>query len=131
MKRRKLPNFSQQKRSFDCVLATYRNSQKHYGLGCRSLDATLGSSSSNAMKPNSSEFRCDVERTVQKLIPKQYLPWFWGAYIFDSVNPLEREIFVQNMLGDRRHSWEQRLGAKFIELKLYPPAEYFIHRRVQ
>lgn len=82
-------------------------------------------------KPLPSEFRCDVERVVEALVATKYHLHFWAAYTwYDSDDALDREMFAQKMLGDRRHSWEQRLGAKFIEIGLHPPTLYFRHKRV-
>ena len=77
------------------------------------------------------EFRADVEKIVESLVAVKYHPWFWAAYSwFDSQDDLERETFTQCLLGDRRHSWEQRLGGKFIETGVFPPKKYFDHKRV-
>lgn len=88
------------------------------------------SSSARPSKTLPAEFRCDVEQTVERVVAVKYHQWFWAAYgWFDSVDTIEREYFVQRLLGDRRHSWEQRLGAKFLEVGLDPPTKYFDHVR--
>jgi hypothetical protein len=114
-------------------MAAYRKTHAHVtGLGCVNLAPSKGTSTPDPAKPIPSEFRADVERTVEVVVSVKYHQWFWAAYSwFDSTDDLERECFVQRLLGDRRHSWEQHLGAKFIEFGLFPPTQYFTHKRVR
>lgn len=130
--KKKVPNFAKQKRAFDEVLAAYRQSRSHNGLGSANLSASKGATAQDPAKPNMSEFRADVETIVEALVAVKYHPWFWAAYSwFDGDDDLEREMFTQRLIGDRRHSWEQRLGGKFIEVGLFPPKKYFDHMRVR
>lgn len=132
--KKKVPNYAKQKAAFDQVLETYRSSRSQLsGLGCvNPAKQGGGGGTIDKAKPSLSDFRCDVERIVKTLVASKYLQLFWATYkTYDSENDLEREKFAQRMLGDRRHSWEQRLGAKFIELGLYPSALYLRHERRQ
>lgn len=130
--KKKAPNYAKQKAAFDQVLAAYRNSHRQLvGLGCVNLGHSGGHVPQDKAKPNFSDFRCEVERIVAKLVATKYLQLFWVAYTwYDSDIEIEREKFAQRVLGDRRHSWEQRLGAKFIELGLFPSALYMSHKRI-
>src|ERR1017187_1424845 len=129
--KKKVPNFSKQKRAFDEVLTAYRQSRSHNGLGAASWSASKGATAQDPAKPNMSEFRADVEKVVEALVAVKYHQWFWAAYSwYDSEDAIEREMFAQRMVGDRRHSWEQRLGGKFIDAGLFPPKKYFQHKRV-
>jgi hypothetical protein len=130
--KKKVPNFAKQKRAFDQVMEAYRDSRANVTLlGCVNISGGGGGGSIDKAKPIPSEFRCDVERIVEALVALKYHPWFWAAYTtYDSPDDIEREKFAQRVLGDRRHSWEQRLGGKFIELGLHPPAKYMQHVRV-
>ena len=132
-RKKKVPNYREQKRAFDQVVAAYRKTRAHVtGLGCVNLAPSKGSSTPDAAKPIPSEFRADVERTVESVVAVKYHQWFWAAYgWFDAVDDIEREWFVQRLIGDRRHSWEQRLGAQFITLGLFPPIQYFNHKRTR
>jgi hypothetical protein len=130
-KKKKVPNFAKQKRAFDQVLEAYRNSRAHNGLGSVNLTVSKGTTCLDPAKPNMPEFRADVECVVEALVAVKYHLWFWAAYSwFDSTDAIERELFAQRLLGDRRHSWEQRLGARFIETGIYPPTAYFQHNRL-
>jgi lauroyl/myristoyl acyltransferase len=133
-KKKKVPNFAEQKRAFDQVMEAYRKSQVHItGLGCINLAPTKGASiPHDPARPLSAEFRADVERIVESVVAAKYHQWFWAAYRwFDSGEALEHELFAQRLLGDRRHSWEQRLGGKFVEMGLFPPKKYFCHQRMR
>jgi hypothetical protein len=132
MRPKKVPNFGKQKRAFDQVLEAYRRSRANVTLiGCVNINPGGGGGSVDKAKPTPSDFRCDVERIVEALVAVKYHQWFWAAYTwFDSDEYIDREVFAQKMLGDRRHSWEQRLGAKFIEVGLHPTTLYMNHKRV-
>jgi hypothetical protein len=129
--KKKVPNYRKQKAAFDAVLSAYRRTRAHTtGLGCVPLAPSKGSSVPDLAKPIPAEFRADVERVVEQLVAVKYHQWFWAAYSwYDSPDEIEREMFAQRLIGDRRHSWEQRLGAKFIEMGLFPPLGYFTHKR--
>ena len=130
-KKKKVPNYAKQKSAFDQVLAAYRRSRSSNGIGAASWSASKGATALDPAKPNMQEFRADVEKVVEALVAVKYHQWFWAAYSwFDSDDAIERELFAQYLVGDRRHSWEQRLGAKFIEVGLFTPAAYFSHKRV-
>src|SRR5208282_2042247 len=124
--KKKLPNYAKQKTAFDEVMAKYRLSRKHNGLGSVSWNVAKGATAQDPAKPNVSEFRADVEKTVESLVAVKYHPWFWATYSwFDSEDAIERGMFAHRMLKGREHSYEQRLGAKFIEIGLFPTTKYF------
>ena len=132
MKKKKTPNFAKQKRAFNATMEAYRKTRANVTMiGCVNIDSGGGGCSIDKAKPTPCEFRCDVEKAVEALVATKYHLHFWAAYTwYDSEDVLDREMFAQCMLGDRRHSWEQRLGAKFIEIGLFPPTLYFRHKRV-
>ncbi len=131
-RKKKVPNFGLQKRAFDQVMSAYRRTRAHVsGLGCVNLAPSKGSSVPDPAKPVPAEFRADVERTVEETVAVKYHQWFWAAYSwFDSDDAIERGVFAHLMLKGKEHSYEQRLGARFIELGFYPPTKYFSHKRV-
>jgi hypothetical protein len=123
-RKKKKQNPGKNKKAFDSVLATYRKLSSS-NLGCVRLGGAPGAQYKIKTKPSAVEFRADVCKLVQQVVKKDKLVWFWSAYSFDSPDPLDIEIFTSKMLGERKHSWEQRLGAKFIESKVFPTRGYF------
>ena len=128
-RKKKRVNYGRQKRTFDKVMATWRGSLSA-GLGSVRLGGAPGAQFKIKTKPTPVDFRADVQKIVQTVVKGDNLAWFWSAYSFDSCDPQDIEIFVQHMLGDRRHSYEQRLGAKFIEAGLHP-SKYFGDKHVK
>lgn len=122
-RKKKRVDYSKNKRIFDRVMATWRGSIGA-GLGSVRMGGAPGAQFKIKVKPTPVDFRADVCKVVQLVVKGDKLPWFWAAYSFDSCDPQDIELFVQHMLGDRRHSWEQRLGKLFIDNKL-SPSEYF------
>jgi len=128
--KKKAPNYRKNKAAFDEVLTRYRQSRQHNGLGAASWSASKGATADPA-KPNVSEFRADVEKIIEALVAVKYLPWFWAAYSwYDSEDAIERGMFAHLLLKGREHSYEQRLGARFVEVGLFPTMLYFNHKRV-
>jgi hypothetical protein len=122
-RKKKRQNFGKNKRVFDKVMAHWRSSVGA-GLGSVRLGGAPGAQFKIKTKPTPIDFRADVQKIVQRVVKGDWLTWFWAAYSFDSCDSTDIEIFVQHMLGDRRHSWEQRLGKLFADNKLLP-SEYF------
>jgi hypothetical protein len=121
--KKKVPNYRKQKSAFDQVLEAYRQSRVHTGLGAASWTVSKGAMylDPTFALTRMPEFRADVEHIVEAQVAAKYHQWFWAAYSwFDSTDEIEREMFAQRLLGDRRHSWEQRLGAKFIDAGMLP-----------
>ena len=128
-KKKKVKNFSKPKRAFDSVMAKYRVSETAL-IGSVSLGSACGAKFKRKIKPSVIEFRADVLNAIKAVVPNtDDRLWFMAAYSFDSPNPIDIEQFVSLMLGDRRHSWEQRLGQKFIDLGIYPTKAYFSEAR--
>ena len=122
-RKKKRVNFGKNKRTFDTVMAAWRGSIGA-GLGSVRLGGAPGAQFKIKIRPTPVDFRADVQKTVEQVVKGEKLLWFWTAYSFDSCDSRDIEWFVQKMLGDRRHSWEQRLGKLFIDNKL-SPSEYF------
>ena len=122
-RKKKRVNYSKNKRVFDKVMAAWRGSIGA-GLGSVRLGGAPGAQFKIKTKPTPIDFRADVQKIVQQVVKGDKLAWFWSAYSFDSCDSRDIEWFVQHMLGDRRHSWEQRLGKLFSDNRMIP-SEYF------
>jgi hypothetical protein len=124
-KKKKVKNFSKPKRAFDSVMAKYRVSETAL-IGSVALGSACGAKFKRKIKPSVIEFRADVLNVIKAVIPNaDDRLWFMAAYSFDSPNPIDIEMFVGLMLGDRRHSYEQRMGQRFLDLGIYPTKKYF------
>ena len=125
MQKKKARNYSKPKRAFDSVMAKYRVSETAL-IGSVSLGSACGAKFKRKIKPSVIEFRADVINVIKAVIPNSDdRLWFMAAYSFDSPNPIDIEVFVGLMLGDRRHSYEQRMGQRFLDLGIYPTKKYF------
>jgi len=125
MQKKKARNYSRPKRAFDSVLSKYRVSETAL-IGSVSLGSACGAKFKRKIKPSVIEFRADVLNVIKAVIPNaDDRLWFMAAYSFDSPNPIDIERFVSLMLGDRRHSYEQRMGQRFLDLGIYPTKKYF------
>ena len=128
-KKKKPPNYGKRKKAFDRCISEYRNSV-NTGLGCIPLDSGGAATERNNAKPNHLDFRADVQKVVKVVIKEDDLRvWFWTTYRWDSPDSIERELFAQKMLGDRRHAWEQRIGRILIEREIFPLKKYFTSER--
>jgi hypothetical protein len=124
-KKNKAPEFALRKRAFDAVMAHYRSlgtvrlSAMSYGNGC--------AGSFYAARPKSIDYKIDCDRVFIKCLKfRSEQERFAKAYIFyDSDDPIDREIFAQSILGDKRHTLEQGIGALFLKRELYPAVKYF------
>ena len=125
MKKKKARNYSKPKRAFDSVMAKYRVSESAQ-IGAVALGSACGAKFKRKIKPSVIEFRADVLNAIKSVVVnRDDRAWFIAAYAFDSPDPIDIERFVGLMLGDRRHSWEHRLGQKFLDLGIYPTKKYF------
>ena len=124
-KRNKAPEFALRKRAFDAVMGHYRSlstvrlSAMSYGGGC--------AGSFYAARPKAIDYKIDCDRIFTKCLKsRSEQERFAEAYIFyDSDDSIDREIFAQSILGDKRHTLEQGIGALFLKRELYPAVKYF------
>lgn len=123
-RKKKKQNPGKNKKAFDSVMDTYRKLSRA-NINCVRIGGEPGAQYKIRISPSPVEFRADVSKTIARVVKADWLVWFHAAYAFDSPDPLDIEIFVQHMLGDRRHSWEQRIGKLFVEAKIFPTAKYF------
>jgi hypothetical protein len=119
---KKTGEYSKNKKAFDQTMSRYRET----------LDVVIKGSTPEAVEATSAvcDFRCDVETIVEKYIKGISVEAFYETYVeglgsedFNSsgMSYIEREVYVQKRLGDRRHRAEQHLGKAFIKLKLWRP----------
>ena len=124
-KKQKPVNFAERKKAFDLVLRSYR-SAKDTGVGASNWSEATATSK-NPAKVSLTEFRAEVELVIESIITDySSLLYFYTAYIkFDSEDELEREIFSEKMLGVKRITLEQKVGAELIKRKIFPLKAYF------
>jgi hypothetical protein len=120
----KKPQFAARKKAFDAVLEAYRSAKDVTGgIGAAAIGEG-GKGVSNPVKPSLTDFRCDVDRVINKCVPesdKVMRLRFRLAYIeFDSENPIDMEVMAEKVIGSGRHNLEQGMGAEFIKRGLYP-----------
>jgi hypothetical protein len=134
MSPKKVVNFAANARAFADVMATYRESL-NVALGCVKLGGSgKGPSLRDPALPNLPEFRADVEKAIQSVVKTdEQCAWFCAAYVwYDSTDAVERGAFAEKLLGrDRHRRWEQRVGAKFLDLGISPARVYLDHLRTQ
>lgn len=82
----------------------------------------VGGGQRNPAKPTPVEFWADVFLAIRAACPADIdMQKFHLAYtLYDSEDAIEREKHAHKILGDRRHSVEQRVGAEFIRRKIHP-----------
>src|SRR5271157_6627352 len=86
-RKKKVPDYQKQKRAFDLVFETYRQSKKQNGLAALNWKPSNGKTLPDLARPTWSEFRADVEILVEKVLADKYHQRFWAAYSwFDSVD---------------------------------------------
>jgi hypothetical protein len=131
MQKKKVKDYAKPKAAFDEVMAAYRAfSEVTIGTGMplvieeknmvnkRAL-SNPSPTSPNPAKPSSIEFRCEVDLAVKSKLKGATLARFRAAYVlYDSDDSIEREMYAHKILGNRRHSIEQRIGAEFMRRKL-------------
>jgi len=117
-------NHSGNKRAFDAVMTYLRRMDRPLLSPSRAVNPErVGSGGSvNPAKPNLVEFRADVFLAIGAACPSDIdMVKFHLAYtLYDSEDDIDREKHAHKLLGDRRHSVEQRVGAEFIKRKIYP-----------
>lgn len=119
MQKKKVRNYGKNKKAFDFIFSHYRK------LSCVSpmRDSVLAISSVGGGKPQTakpaSDFRCDVERSVDIVVPKTKQVRFYAAYASWTDDYIQQERIADQLLGGARHSYEQRLGELFIRKELY------------
>lgn len=128
--RKKPPQFAKRKKAFDEVMEKYR-AVLGFGLGeVGAVNISSGGKSSpNFVRPVPTEFRCDVEKVIEKCVTTPGdMERFEMAYVrYDSDNPIEMEVRAQAIMGSMRHGLEQGIGALFIDRGIYPIAgSYFL-----
>lgn len=76
----------------------------------------------NPMKPTTVDFWADVCRAIKSACPRDVsFKKFHMAYtLYDSTEVIDVEKHAHKILGDRRHSVEQRVGAEFVRRKIWP-----------
>ena len=121
MQQKKKPkNYAGNKRAFDSVFAHYRALATSQSISAVNMAAASGGSR-NPAKPTPLDFRCDVDKAIDIVVPKNRRVRFRLTYIVPwAETDLEQEIFADKMLGGIRHSFEQRLGELFTKRGLYP-----------
>lgn len=138
MPQKKKPrNYALNKRAFDTVLDYVRRVESLTlggGVGAIQLDSSGGGGTRDTARPTPVEFRCDVQLAISMKLPKNInRALFDAAYLeYDSEEAMDREIYAQKVLGDKRHSAEQRLGEEFVRRGLFPiqgKKGYFFHLR--
>ena len=131
--KKKVVNFKENAKAFAEVMTAYRAAQGA-ALGCVRFGTGKGPSMRDPALPNLTEFRADVERAIQQVVKTdEQCAWFQAAYVwYDSTDEIQRGAFAEKLLGrDRHRRWEQRVGAKFVDLGIYPSRVYMDHLRTQ
>jgi hypothetical protein len=125
----KNPQHAERKKAFDTVLETYRNA-KDTGIGAVAISGG-GKAVSNPARPSFIDFRCDVDRVINKCIPVAHTEIrirFRAAYIdFDCTDYIEMEVHADRTMkmGLGRHNLEEGIGAEFKKRDIYPIKKYF------
>lgn len=120
------PNAShrENKRAFDSVIRHMRKSGRPWMAPSHAVNLSAGGKggSPNPAKPTMVEFWADIFLAIAAAIPKDIdLVKYHLAYtLYDSEDDIECELHAQELLGNRRHSVEQRLGAEFIKRGIFP-----------
>lgn len=125
----KNPAWHENKKSFDQVMNRVRaNGEVTIG---RLKAAKVGGGGGkpapeNPLIPTTVDFLADVTRCVKRVLPRDIsFERFRVTYMFDvTEDAIEREKFAQLVLRGRRHSAEQRCGAEFIRVGLFPLTKY-------
>jgi hypothetical protein len=118
--------FRKNKEAFDSVMNHLRRMGKPTlgHVGAVNIQAQSGGKPAvkNPAKPSMVDFWADVFLAIKVAVPKDIdLVKFHIAYtLYDSDDAIDRELWAQKVLHDRRHSVEQRLGAEFIRRGIHP-----------
>lgn len=119
-------NYGKAKRAFDQVIETWRRFG-YSGLLHATDYGRSGEGSTSTAAPRRGDFMADFELTIRPHLEKKKVPFskFFAAYSFDSIDAIEREVYAQRVLGNIRHSLEQRIGDAFLARGLAPTKSYF------
>ena len=118
--------YRKNKAAFDGVMNHLRRIGKPTlgHVGAVNLQAQSGGkpAAKNPAKPSMVDFWADVFLAIKKAVPRDIdLVQFHIAYsLYDSDDAIDRELWAQKTLGNRRHSVEQRLGAEFMRRGIHP-----------
>jgi hypothetical protein len=125
-KKKKPPKFAANKRAFDSTMQSYRTANVVVLSAMQYTDGD-GPTSRYEAKPTPTDFRCDVDCVITKCVKHvKRLVRFTMTYIYyDSIDPIDMEIYADKMMGPTRHGLEQGMGAEFIKRNLYPSSKYF------
>ena len=128
------PDYRANKQAFDQVLHRVRqNGEVTVGpVKAVKPDGSSGKPAAiNPAIPNMVEFLCDVIIAVKRVLPRDIsFERFRQVYMFPRTDDyLEQEKFAQKVLRDRRHSAEQRIGAEFIRVSIFPLTKYMKYPR--
>lgn len=118
-KKQKKLDHAKRKNAFDTTMDGYRAS-RGVALGAMQYNDS-GGGTKYAAKPSPTDFRCDVDRVIKKMIQASFMPLFVEAYVdYDSDDPIEFEMHADKVLGEGRHNLEQDMGGEFIRRRLFP-----------
>lgn len=118
--------FRKNKEAFDGVMNHLRRMGRPTlgHVGAVNVQAQSGGkpAAKNPAKPSMVDFWADVFLAIKTAVPKDIdLVKFHIAYtLYDSDDVIDRELWAQKVLHDRRHSVEQRLGMEFLRRKIFP-----------
>lgn len=118
-KRKAAKPYGRHKKAFDSVLSHYRSLSTSTSLPAVNA-AAGGKPSRNPAKPTPLDFRVDVDRVINIIVPKRDRLRFYVTYANWSDDQLEIEKLADKMLGGVRHAYEQRAGAMFIKRGVWP-----------
>lgn len=123
------PEYRANKQAFDQVLNRVRQNGEVTVGPVKAVKSDGGGGKPAAMNPavpSMVEFLCDVFIAVKRVLPRDIaFEKFRQAYTFSITDDyIEQEKFAQYMLKDRRHSAEQRIGAEFIRVGIFPLTKY-------
>ncbi len=119
-RKKKVKNYSRSKKAFDSVFSHYRSLSTTTSIPAVNA-AAGGKPSRNPTKPTPLDFKVDVDRVVNIVVPEKNRLIFYVSYGGCWTDEqLEIEKLADKMLGGVRHSYEQRLGDQFIKRKIFP-----------
>ena len=123
MQKKKPRNYARNKKAFDCAFELYRALSVTTALSARDMSAGRGATR-NPAKPTALDFRCDIDNVVKLIVPKKWLIRFYATYtVSASDSAIEQGMFEDKMLGELRHSFEQRIGEMLWRKKI--GSDYF------
>jgi len=123
VQKKKPRNYARNKKAFDCAFELYRALSVTTALSARDMSAGRGATR-NPAKPTALDFRCDIDNVVKLIVPKKWLIRFYATYtVSASDSAIEQGMFEDKMLGELRHSFEQRIGEMLWRKKI--GSDYF------